>query len=474
MNNKSSLSHLREKEKLLYLEVEQLRMKLYLHDSSLVFEFLLAFHYTLRDIKNFFIHNKKPPTSITVIKNKSIQSLLHKKNALIFLSKTPYAWMVYSLRHMSRAISFQAIAINNTDGKSKQILIFGATDAANLQSRSVQIARKMAEKSKILYIEGVFDEGNKPWMRATEESQNFTAIRLTALKSFHLNYQNPSPKELSFLKRSIQLSALNFTLSTYILHPFWRHLLPLKKNTFSFDHAEDFIHLQHAAKHIQGAERKLLKDAHIVTAPHKKLLRNPRDIVIVNGVEWDMFKDTSKMIQTCDVGLCWIKKPVLGFIGTLDERIDEQLVGRLAAAFPSASVVLVGNTDYRPIIEVAEQHPNIFPVGKQPYKKLPLFLQSFDILIAPYKYTKTGTLIFPELPLYFASGKPIVATATLTYEVRYRPLQRANKCLYLPKSHTDWIIAVSDALKEDKQSKNKSLRVAAAKKLKWKVPKMLY
>jgi len=467
MGKKNTLVRLIEKEKLLYVEVEQLRMHLYLHDTSLIHEFISAFYYAFLDVKKLFIHTQEQKVSVIETKKRSIELLHKKKNSLLFLSKTPYAWLVQSIRKIKTLQSAKKNRVAPRQNRS--YIVFGTTECTDFQSRSVQIARKLAQKYTVIYIEGVFDEGNTPGFRIREESPRFTAIRLTALKSLHLNYQKPSSQELSFLKQSLKLSALNFRLSAYLHHPFWHLLLNPKKNTFYFDHAEDFSYFRHGAKHIIAAEKKLLKTARIVSAPQKKLLRNTQDIVIQNGVEWELFKNTSKMIQTCDVGLCWIKKPVIGYIGTLDERIDEELLGKIARAFPASSLVLVGNTDYRPIIEVAEQHSNIFPVGKQPYKKLPLFLQSFDILIAPYKYYKTALQIHPELPLYLASGKPIIASATLTYEVRLGPSQQYKKCLYLPKSHTEWIIAIADALKEKKRSVKKQLRVAAAKKLEWRV-----
>jgi hypothetical protein len=81
-------------------------------------------------------------------------------------------------------------------------------------------------------------------------------------------------------------------------------------------------------------------------------------------------------------------------------------------------------------------------------------------------YNKSAFMEHPELPLYLASGKPIVCTALATCEVSKSPL-------YTPKTHTDWVIAVAEALKEKRGSKKRSLRIAAAKKLTWSI-KALY
>lgn len=486
MSKLSTLPKLIEKEKLLYLEVEQLRTTLYLHDTSILFEVFSAFYFAAQDIKKFFIQNKEENLTTCEIKKRSISSLLRKRKSLLFLNKTPYAWIVYGAKALKNAFLTRP---QSSESEKKVLLIFGTTNAGDLQSRSIQIARKLSHKQKVIYIEGVFNEGKKAGYHISEQSKQFTSIRLTAYKSLHLWYQKPSPTEISLLRQSYKLFTKDFLLSnfeTYIHHPFWSMILSLRNKPFYFDRGSHFMHHNNASKHIIVAEKKLLKNAYIVTAPHQKLLRNKKDQVIKNGVDWDFFKDASKMIQTCDVGLCWIKKPVIGYIGTLDECVDEILLGSIATAFPAASLVLVGNTDYRPIIEVAEKFPNIFPVGKQPYKKLPLFLQSFDILISPFKYNKKAPMIHPELSLYLASGKPIVATTSLLgclpaeEKIRLRgrrprvepERRRAKGAIYQPKTHIDWHLGIAEALREKPRSKKKYLRIAAAKKLSWKIPRL--
>ncbi len=474
---KPILKNLIEQEKLLYLEVEQLRSSLSLHDSSLIFEFFSAFYFAGQDIKKIFVRSKNEEVPMLLLKQKSILSLLRKKKWLHILRKTPYAYVLYFFKYIRTLVSFRSFrqAQGKLDKKSyaqiksrkiNSYIIFGTTDSSDFQSRSVQISQKLSEKVPVTYIEGVFDEGSRPGFRIIESFPNFTAIRLTAKKILHLNYQNPSRKEVAFLKKSLQLATKDHRPSiTYLHHPFWSLIFPLKKYTYTYDNAYGFIQTGAAGKHIVKAEKKCIKHAELLTAPHIALFRDKRDILVKNGVDWDAFKDTSKMIQTCDVGLCWIKKPVMGYIGTLDEKIDEDLLFKLAASFPTASIVLVGNTDYRPVIEVAEKSPNIFPVGKQPYKKLPLFLQSFDILISPFKYDKSTVFNHPELPLYLASGKPIVAPSA-TAAV-------AKGLLYTPKSHTDWALAIANALKEKKRSKKRLLRMETAKKSGWVLPRRL-
>ncbi|MCX6730637.1 MAG: hypothetical protein NTZ55_02215 [Candidatus Roizmanbacteria bacterium] len=470
---KHNIKDLIEQEKLLYLEVEQLRYRLYLHDASLIFGFFSAFYFAYQDIKKLFVKNVSNNPDIKT-KELSIASLRKKSKSLTMLSHTPYAWVIYLARKIKYSIPrrIEHDPRNSIEvGKDphETLLIFGSTNGTDLQSRSVQIAQNLSENNKVIYVEGVFDEGNKSGFRIVKNSENFLIVRLIAHKSLHLNYQQPIPKEIIFIKKSLHLFKLKTLklshFQIYIHHPFWGSILPIKKNSFIFDHSDNFAKISNTAKHIIHLEKLLVKNASKITAPHAQLLRNKKDVVIKNGVDWEQFKDTSKMIQTCDVGLCWIKKPVIGYIGVLDEKIDEVLLGKLASAFPTASIVLVGNTDYRPIIEVAEKYLNIFPVGIQPYKKLPLFLQSFDIIISPLKPFAQGVADHPELPLYLASGKPILATASVN---RGQSLY-SKQYIYFQKNHTEWVLAIDEALKEKKRSKKKYLRIAAAKKLSWRV-----
>lgn len=466
---RKSVINLSQREKLLYLEVEQLRARLYLDDSSLLFQFLAAFYFTARDMRLFFTRGKRVQFSPETIKKKSIATLKKRRRFLLFLNNSPYGWILFFIR-MMRLPSIKLIARNSTPPqKTKQsVLVFGSTGIDDLQSRSVQIACKLAEKRKVIYIEGIFDEGRKSSFRIVKNKGNLAVVRLTAQTVFHINYQKPSRKSSSLLHSSFKKLLQSFhsqPFKLYIHHPFWHIIIPFRKKSFIFDRAVDYMHGNNSASSIMKADRILTNKALRISASLPQFFQGKDGMIVKNGVEWNLFKETSKMIQTCDVGLCWIKKPVIGYMGISDELIDEVLVGKIASAFPNASVVLVGNTDYRPIIEVAEHYPNIFPVGKQPYKKLPLFLQSFDILIAPYKRMPHVIVDHPELPLYLSSGKPIIMTAA-------DGRRNQKKYIYQPKTHVEWTDMIDEALHEKKRSKKKYLRIAAAKKLGWKIPKL--
>jgi len=131
---KPNLKHLIEQEKLLYLEVEQLRYSLYLHDDSFLFHFLSVFYFTFSDIAAFFSKKSKAKNPVLEEKKHTIQLLQRKKNNYLALQRTPYAWIISSLRFVRRSLLTMQLRLHKQKPKvtipkrghqKKKYLIFG-------------------------------------------------------------------------------------------------------------------------------------------------------------------------------------------------------------------------------------------------------------------------------------------------------------------------------------------------------------
>jgi glycosyltransferase involved in cell wall biosynthesis len=102
--------------------------------------------------------------------------------------------------------------------------------------------------------------------------------------------------------------------------------------------------------------------------------------------------------------------PVLGYYGVIDERLDLELIDRLATDHPEWSVVLVG-----PVVKIdpatLPRRPNLHYPGMQPYERLPHFLKGFDVCLMPFAINDATRYISPTKTLeYMAAGKPVVST----------------------------------------------------------------
>ena len=105
-----------------------------------------------------------------------------------------------------------------------------------------------------------------------------------------------------------------------------------------------------------------------------------------------------------------LPRPRLGFFGVIDERLDRDIVGALAAAHPDWQVILLG-----PVTKIdpatLPRHPNLHYLGQRPYEDMPAYLHGWDVCLLPFARNQATRYISPTKTLeYMAAEKPIVST----------------------------------------------------------------
>lgn len=105
-----------------------------------------------------------------------------------------------------------------------------------------------------------------------------------------------------------------------------------------------------------------------------------------------------------------IPHPRLGFFGVIDERMDIDLVGKLAALKPEWHIILIG-----PVVKIdpaiLPQAPNIHYLGMKHYDELPAYLSSWDVAIMPFALNESTKFISPtKTPEFLSAGRPVVST----------------------------------------------------------------
>src|SRR5580765_1733598 len=105
------------------------------------------------------------------------------------------------------------------------------------------------------------------------------------------------------------------------------------------------------------------------------------------------------------------KRPVLGYFGVVDERMDYELIARLADANRDWSVVMIG-----PTTKVDEaslpKRPNLHWLGQRSYMDLPAYCKGFDVCMMPFALNESTEFINPTKALeYMATGRMIVSSA---------------------------------------------------------------
>jgi len=129
-----------------------------------------------------------------------------------------------------------------------------------------------------------------------------------------------------------------------------------------------------------------------------------------SGVEQDHFARALEAGLPIPAEVRALPRPIVGFFGVIDERIDLHLLERAAVARPDWSWVLIG-----PVVKIDEallpRLPNIHYLGQQDYRTLPAYLKAFDVAMMPFALNEATRSISPTKTLeYMAAHRPIVST----------------------------------------------------------------
>ncbi|MBI3626429.1 glycosyltransferase [Candidatus Uhrbacteria bacterium] len=127
---------------------------------------------------------------------------------------------------------------------------------------------------------------------------------------------------------------------------------------------------------------------------------------VPNGVDIEMFAATSSVPRD----LAQLERPIIGYVGNIQERLDTDLLKILAEKNPEKSFVLIG--PIRPTMAAKlPRMKNIYYLGRKPYAEAVKYLQNFDIGIVPHR---TDAFVKSMDPLkiydYLAAGLPVVST----------------------------------------------------------------
>lgn len=105
-----------------------------------------------------------------------------------------------------------------------------------------------------------------------------------------------------------------------------------------------------------------------------------------------------------------IPRPRVGYFGVIDDRMDVELVARLAERRPDWQFVMLG-----PVVKVdpslLPRRGNIHWLGSKSYAELPSYLATWDAGFMPFAMNEATRFISPtKTPEFLAAGVPVVST----------------------------------------------------------------
>lgn len=165
-------------------------------------------------------------------------------------------------------------------------------------------------------------------------------------------------------------------------------------------------------RRLNAAYEDVLEDADVVLAncePVREGFRRLRsDIrVIPNGAEEFDLSESWPVPEE----LAHLPRPILGYVGNLRDRVDLDLIGKVADRFSHGSIVLIGSAHGQREVLQLDRRPNVHFLGVKPYDDAVRHIRAFDVALLPHLRNGLSETMNPlKLYVYFALGVPIVAT----------------------------------------------------------------
>jgi glycosyltransferase involved in cell wall biosynthesis len=168
-------------------------------------------------------------------------------------------------------------------------------------------------------------------------------------------------------------------------------------------------------------EEVLLKQVDMVFCTSEPLCEDKKRFnsnvhLIPNGVDYERFAAAASSQYSVPVDLQQIQRPILGFTGNVDDRLDCELLLSVANDNPTWSVVLIGPNNiytpqYRAQFNKLLACKNVKWLGLRAMELIPAYLQGMDACAIVNRINEFARFLYPiKLHEYLAAGKPIIST----------------------------------------------------------------
>lgn len=317
-------------------------------------------------------------------------------------------------------------------GQNKTILYFGNDWYAENRTSSHHIARQLAARYNVFYIEcpglrapqaggrDIRKVFQKIWKALRGSRQVMPGIRVCTL--LQIPYHR-----FAFVRRLnswlIRMSIRWLMWCNNIRSPIAWFVVPhlaalvgqLNETLSVYYCVDDYAALPNIdVASTRSMDEQLTRNADLVfVASHtllpKKLSMNPNTVVSPHGVDVEHFGRAQDRNGPVPKEIRSLPKPIIGFFGLIEEWIDLELVANLAKRRPDWTFLMIG----RVAVSDPPKLPNVHFIGKRPYDQLPEYGRCFDAAIIPYKLNQQVLHANPlKLREYLAMGVPIVSVRT--------------------------------------------------------------
>lgn len=356
---------------------------------------------------------------------------------------------------------------------------------------TVLLMKELAHDHRVLYVDYAFTWND--FFKTLFKKQNAPVLQMMGLKDRVRVIQKDGKKislavltlppllPINFLPHGWlyrvlnKINSLTASLSIHKAMERMKFRSPVVINAFSpalglglLDHLDEAMTLyycydeikeaQWSGKHGGAMEKEFAAkaDAIIVSSDSlgkEKAELNQETFVVKNGVDINFFQPSADASSTD------APTSVVGFVGSLDSRIDYTLLYDLITHSPEMHFRFIGrivDPAFNPLLVL----PNVEWIAPVAYSKLPSLIEKFDVGIIPFVISPFTEKIYPlKINEYLAMGKPVVMTS-------FADLPEFDTMAVRADSGAAFKAAILSALKTDSPEKHKQ-REQFARKNSW-------
>jgi beta-glucosidase/6-phospho-beta-glucosidase/beta-galactosidase/glycosyltransferase involved in cell wall biosynthesis len=333
------------------------------------------------------------------------------------------------------------------------IVVFSHLRWGFVWQRPQQFLSRFARKHSVLFVEEpIFDrpESDEPDIQFHRVMPNVTVVCPHMAPSWNANRELPQLL-LKLAKQAIAEMNENGDFDKPVLWYYspmdasWS-LGQIENRGIVFDSMDELSQFTGAPRSLIANERRLLDHADIVfTGGYELYLKkkemHPNVHFFGCGVEYTHFAQAQNANTSIPPDIDFMARPILGWFGVVDERVDYNMVGEMARMKPQWSFAMVG-----PVVKVdpnlLPHFPNLFWLGGRDYSVLPNYCRAFDINMMCFAINAATQYINPTKALeYLATGKPVISTPVKDVIRQYSDL------VDIVKTPQEFVAAAERALK---------------------------
>lgn len=333
-------------------------------------------------------------------------------------------------------------------GKNYEMLVFCHLRWGFVYQRPQHLISRMSRDFKVLFVEEPvpFTEGEEGTFELEEISQNLHVLK-------------PKTRNIRGIEKILEnfLQKKHFEVGWFYSAAFGELLTNFKFETTVYDCMDELSLFKGADPQLMRQEKFLLSEADIVFTGGKSLYESKgREHDNVSCFQSSVEREHFSRAQDDDVpipqDLRNVKKPIVGYFGVIDERLDLELLHEVALLKPNINFVMIG-----PLAKIGEEdlprEQNIHYLGMKSYKDLPEYLSVFDVAMMPFALNDATKYISPTKTLeYMAAGKPIISTPIKDVERDY------SHCISLVRTSKEFSVAIDELLQTDQQELQKKYK----------------